>query len=126
MKEKINTIRQLWADNLLAGNMLQGGNVLPAQTVLVARKNGEALLTLRDLLVIGEQLPDNNNDDTNSSRVDAPHMDTSKPDLGVSCVVWFNGDPRVDFLTDENHHSPYWADSEENYGEEDRFMVLPE
>jgi len=47
-----------------------------------------------------------------------------KPELGVDCVIWCSGEPKVDRLTDEDHHEAYWAESLYAYGDEDKFLIL--
>jgi hypothetical protein len=54
-----------------------------------------------------------------------PPHDNQKPDLGVDCVIWCSGEPKVDRLTDEDHHEAYWAESLYAFGDEDKFIVLP-
>lgn len=125
MKDQINNIRNQWANANLAGDMEQGGNALPVNTVLLSTKSGEPLMTMRDLLVIESLLPEEHEKATLQS-VEAPEIETNTPALGVDCVVWFNGEPRVDKLTDVDHHSPYWEWMGECFGDEDKFMVLPE
>lgn len=125
MKEKINKIRTHWANGLLDGDMQQGGDVLPADTVLVRSILGEPLLSMRDLLVLEEQIPSVTNAQSESSAVDAVDIGTEIPPLGVNCVIWCSGEPRVDRLVDEGHYTAYWEDSMYAYGDEDKFMVLP-
>jgi hypothetical protein len=50
--------------------------------------------------------------------------EVTKPGLGVDCVIWCAGDPRLDRLTTENHHEAYWAESLYAFGDEDKFLVL--
>ena len=47
-----------------------------------------------------------------------------KPQLGVDCVIWCGGEPKIDRLTDEDHHEPYWEESLYAFGDEDCFIVL--
>ena len=49
-----------------------------------------------------------------------------KPELGVNCVIWCNGTPKIDRLTEENHFEAYWEESTYNYGEEEKFLILKE
>lgn len=51
-------------------------------------------------------------------------QEKQKPKLGVDCVIWCSGEPKIDRLTDEDHHEPYWAESLYSFGDEDKFLVL--
>ncbi len=53
----------------------------------------------------------------------ASHKKT-KPELGVDCVIWCAGEPKIDRLTDEDHHEAYWAESLYAFGDEDKFLIL--
>jgi len=125
MKDKINSIRIHWANNHLAGNMLQGGNVIPDDTILVSSVCGEPLLTMRDLLILEQKLPEDAQLYSESNQIKAVEIETNKPDLGVDCLVWCAGKAIIDRLTDEDHYEAYWEESTYSYGDEDRFMVLP-
>ena len=49
---------------------------------------------------------------------------SNKPELGVYCIIWCSGEPKIDRLTDEDHYEAYWEESLYSYGDEDCFMLL--
>lgn len=52
------------------------------------------------------------------------HDEKIKPELGMNCVVWYNGEPKIDYLTEKDHHEAYWAESLYAYGDEEKFLIL--
>ncbi len=126
MKDKLREVQQHWANNNLAGDILQGGDILPKDSILLKSKDGEDLLSMRDLMLISKTLPESNEPRSDEGQPVEFEVSRNQPDLGAKCVVWFNGEPRMDKLTDEGHYESYWEDAGENFGEEDRFMILPD
>lgn len=59
-----------------------------------------------------------------NDKINKPVSVNKKPELGVNCVIWCNGEPKIDRLTDEDHHEAYWAESLYAFGDEDKFLVL--
>jgi hypothetical protein len=99
MKE-VGSIHTPWLDERTTIGEVNG---LQIQIVVTSEEDDFTNVSLRDTCV---------------------HDKMIKPELGMNCVVWYNGEPKIDYLTEKDHHKAYWAESLYAYGDEDKFLIL--